>query len=139
MKKSTSIILGLLVVLALVTASGSQSTAVAEQSEAHETVTPTVTETVTPTEEVSPTEEHSEEECTPTPTEEVTPTPTKEVTPTPTEEHHEESTPTPTPVLEVTTMAKAGSFDQTLMNLSGISGMLFTMAGSLIYAKKRNN
>lgn len=135
MKKSTSIILGLLVVLALVTASGSQSTVVANESE----YTPTVTEEVTPTVTPTDVEEHSEEECTPTPTEEVTPTPTEEVTPTPTEEHHEETTPTPTtvPVLGVTTMAKAGSFDQTLMNLSGISGMLFTMAGSLIYAKKR--
>jgi hypothetical protein len=138
MKKSTSIILGLLLVLVLVTASGAQGTAVANESE-H--ATPTVTEEVTPTDtEVTPTEEHPTEECTPTPTE-VTPTPTEEVTPTPTEEHHEETTPTPTavPVLGVTTMAKAGSFDQTLMNLSGISGMLFTLAGSLIYAKKRNN
>ena len=114
------------------------------------TITPSVTTTVEPTQpEVSPSEEQSSEEepsCTPTPTEEQK----EEPTPTPTEERHEEATPTPTAVpaiggveapqvLGMKTMAKAGVFDQMVMNVSGIFGMLFTMAGSLIYAKKRKN
>ncbi len=127
MKKITSIIISSLLVVLFVSVSGASVPAFANPSE------------VTPTEEVTPSPEVT---CTPTPTEEVTPTPTQEVTPTPTEK----ATPTPTEgpkatptpeVLSVKTMAKTGTLEQSLMNLSGIFGMLSLMAGSLIYAKKQ--
>ncbi len=118
-------------VLLLVSVSGASVPAFANPSD------------VTPTEEVTPvvTEQPT---CTPTPTE-VTPTPTEEVTPTPTSGPTSTPTPgptaTPTPgeVLSVKTMAKTGTLGQTLMNLSGIFGMIALLAGSFIYAKKQKN